>query len=131
MAHSLRPSLQRKTAFWALKVHCAIGSSFQICSKRYCQQLYVVNKWHQTELCALLAMRTLIANSYTSWRGIFKGLSQDRGRTVFADNLRASPSNYDPSNESTFRASISYPGCFGKEDPYLWITDSVADPDTF
>jgi hypothetical protein len=32
-------------------IHCAIGNSFQICSYRHCQLLYVVNKRPQTEMC--------------------------------------------------------------------------------
>jgi hypothetical protein len=32
---------------------------------------------------AALAIRILIANSRTRWRGIFKGLSQDWGRADF------------------------------------------------
>ncbi len=48
-----------------------------------CQQLYVVKRRPQVELCALLAIRILIANSCTRWRWIFKGLSQNGGRANF------------------------------------------------
>jgi hypothetical protein len=50
-----------------------------------------VNKRQLTELCALLAIRTLIVNSCTRWRVIFKGLSQHGGRADFSINLRTSP----------------------------------------
>jgi hypothetical protein len=56
---SLSPCLQRNTTYRVTKVHCAIGNSFQICSKRCCQQLDLVHKRPLTELCALLAIRIL------------------------------------------------------------------------
>jgi hypothetical protein len=48
-----------------------------------CQQLHVVNNRPHIELCALLAIRILIAKSSTRWGGIFKGLSQDGRQTDF------------------------------------------------
>jgi hypothetical protein len=39
---------------------------------------------------AALAIRTLIANSCTRWRGIFEWHSQDGGRADFSNNLRSS-----------------------------------------
>jgi hypothetical protein len=41
------------------------------------------------KLCALLAIRHAFANISVTWRGIFEGLSRDRGRTTLAENLRA------------------------------------------
>ncbi len=45
---------------------------------------YVMNKRPRTDLCAQLAIRFRIANSYTRWRGIIKGHSQDGGRADFS-----------------------------------------------
>ncbi len=39
-------------------------------------------------LSAHLAIESLIANYCMSWRGIFKGLSQDGGPADFSENLR-------------------------------------------
>ncbi len=44
----------------------------------------------------------LIANSYSRWRGIFKGLSQDWGTVVLFKNLRASLFHKDLSIDTTF-----------------------------
>jgi hypothetical protein len=49
-----------------------------------------------------LAIRILIADNCTSWRGIFKGLSQYGRRTDFSENLRASPFHKVLSNETNF-----------------------------
>jgi|LakMenEpi03Aug12_release.lakeMendotaPanAssembly.Ray.scaffolds.fasta_scaffold788452_1 hypothetical protein len=62
----------------------------------------VLNKRPQTELCALLAMRILIASSSTGWRGIFKGFLQDRGRADCSKNLLVSLFNKGLSTEPTF-----------------------------
>jgi hypothetical protein len=61
----------------------------------------------QTEPCAPLGNRIQIANNWTRWRGIFKGLSQD-GRADFSEDLRCSLFNADLSNEPILSArSIS------------------------
>jgi hypothetical protein len=42
------------------------------------------------------------SNSCTRWRGIFKGLSQDGGRTDFSENLHPSSFNKELLNETIF-----------------------------
>jgi hypothetical protein len=54
-----------------------------------------------TELCALLGISILIANSWIRWRGILNRLSQDVSRTDFCKNLRASPYNTDLTIDTT------------------------------
>jgi hypothetical protein len=60
------------------------------------------NKRPLTELCALLTVRILIANSCTKWRCSFKGLSQDGERADFSKNLHASLFNEYLSIEPDF-----------------------------
>ncbi len=48
---------------------------------------------------ATLAFRILIANSWTRWRGIFKGLSQDGEQADLCKNLRGSLFDKYLSNE--------------------------------
>jgi hypothetical protein len=42
--------------------------------------IYDVKERAQIELCALMAIRFLIVNNCTSWRGIFEGIPQDKVR---------------------------------------------------
>ncbi len=58
--------------------------------ERRCQQLYVVYKRPQTELCAPLAICFQIANGCTRCRCSFQGFSQDGERVDFSENLRVS-----------------------------------------
>jgi hypothetical protein len=58
------------------KVHSTIGNWFRILSSCLCQSLYAIKPNVQSELCAALAIRLLIVNYRSRWRGIFKGLSQ-------------------------------------------------------
>ncbi len=67
-----------------------IWHRFRIFSSRLGQFLYNVKEKPQLELCATLEIRILITYYCTSCRRIFKGLSQDVGRTDFSENLRAS-----------------------------------------
>jgi hypothetical protein len=53
-------------------------------------------------LSAHLAIESLIANYCMSWRGIFKGLSQDGGLADFFKNLRYTSLYKDISNEPNF-----------------------------
>jgi hypothetical protein len=92
----LHPFLQRKNTVCFYRL--------QIYSQRRRQQLYVVNKRPQIELCALLTIRIPIANSLTRWCCNFKGLSQNGGRADFIRNPRASLFN------ETFRMSIILAG---------------------
>jgi hypothetical protein len=55
--------------------------------------LHVVKERPQRELCALLAIRFLIANNSRRWRGIFEEHSQDGGRPEVDENLHAVPLN--------------------------------------
>jgi hypothetical protein len=64
----------------------------------------------QTEPCAPLGIRILIANNCTRWRGIFKGLSQD-GRADFSEDLRGSLFNADLSNEPILSARSTSLDC--------------------
>jgi len=62
---------------------------------------------------AVLGISFLLANSCTTWRGIFKGLSQDRRRADFSKNLRASLFNKFLSNKPNFsRIPISLDSTF-------------------
>ncbi len=53
-------------------------------------------------LSAHLAIESLIANYCMSWRGIFKGLSQDGGWADFSKNLCDTSFYKDLSNEPNF-----------------------------
>ncbi len=55
-----------------------------------------------TNFISALAIRFPIANSYTTWSEIFKGLSQDGERADFSKSLRASLFNKGLSNEPNF-----------------------------
>jgi hypothetical protein len=50
--------------------------------------------------------------NYQQLYEIFRGLSQNRGRTDFSENLQASLFNDDLSNEPTFSRSISLDSTF-------------------
>ena len=54
------------------------------------------------DLCAPLPIAFLIAISYTSYRRIFNGISQDVGRADFSKNLYASPFKQSLSIETMF-----------------------------
>ncbi len=56
-----------------------------------------------------MAIRILIANSWTRWRGIFNGLSQDGGKMDLSKTLRNSFFNEYISNEPNF-SQIHLPG---------------------
>jgi hypothetical protein len=88
---SQRRCLQRiKASDHGLKMFIAPFVQILICSQRSCQQLYEVNKRPLKDLCALVAIWILIANSCKRWPGIFEGLLKDGGRAVFCYNLCAS-----------------------------------------
>jgi hypothetical protein len=50
----------------------------------------------------VLGIRILIDNSFTKWREIFKGLSQDGALADFSENLHVSLFSDNLSNEPTF-----------------------------
>jgi hypothetical protein len=54
-----------------------------------------------------LPVEFLLAKNFTSWRGIFKELSQDEGWAEFAENLRASLFNEYLSNDNLSSRFIS------------------------
>jgi hypothetical protein len=70
----------------------ALDTASKFCSLRHCLQLqqYEEKEKPQLVLCAPLPIAFLIANNCTSWRRIFKGISQDVGRADFSKNLDAS-----------------------------------------
>ncbi len=82
-----------------LKIH--VVSKF-VLSAITNMQLCVVNERSLTNLIPALQIRFWIANSCTTWRGIFKGLSQDGGWEYFSNNLRVCLFNKGLSNEPHF-----------------------------
>jgi hypothetical protein len=60
------------------------ASKFLFITVRHCLQQYEEKEMSQLDLCAPLTIAFLIANNCTSWRRIFKGLSQDVGRADFS-----------------------------------------------
>ncbi len=61
-----------------------------------------------------LGIGIIIANSCRRWRGIFKRLSQDGGRTDFSENLRALLFNDDDQSNEPILRQIHLTG------QYIW-----------
>jgi len=80
---SLR-NLQRRGAFTAAFTSENERRLLAIFSSRICQSLYDVKPKAQSELCAQLAVRFLIANYCKRCRCNFKGVSQDGGQADFS-----------------------------------------------
>ncbi len=51
-----------------------------------CQSLYDVKPKAQSEQCAHLAIKCLMANHCMRWRRIFKGFTRDGGQADFSKN---------------------------------------------
>ncbi len=83
------------------KVYSAIGNWFKKISPRICQSLYDVKPKAQSELCAQLAIRFLIAN-VRDGSVTLKGSHRMRDGQIFLKNLRAPLLNEHLSNEFNF-----------------------------
>jgi hypothetical protein len=60
------------------------ASKFLFITVRHCLQHYEKKEKTLLDLCAPLPIAFLIADNCTSWRRIFKGISQDVGRAHFS-----------------------------------------------
>ncbi len=67
-----------------------------------CTMLNQRRSWSCVRLTAHLAIKCLMANYFTRWCWIFKGLSHDVGRGIFLKNLRNTSINKDLSKEHNF-----------------------------